>query len=111
MPYREKAKLPDEHEAVIETMNWIDKEAMWERAKIFVWLIVPVLTSLGFLGWAIYKCFTVPKVVSFCYITSTDKEAYYLYGNVDWHDDRRYGSYPVLDEALAAAKKLGCEVK
>lgn len=111
MSYREKASIPDERKAVVETMTYYDKEAMWERAKIFVFLIVPVLGCLSFLAWLAYKNAITPRVVNFCYVSASDKEAYYLYGNVDWHDDRRYGSYPALDDALAAAKKLGCEVK
>lgn len=110
MSYREKARLPDEHEAVIETMTYYDKEAMWERAKIFVWLIVPVLGSMLFGAWCFYKHLTAPNTVSFCYIRA-NQDLYHLQGSVEWHEDRYYGAYPSLDDALTASYKLTCEVK
>lgn len=68
---------------------------------------VGVLGLVCMLGYAIFCAVAAPDRVNHCY-TFPDEKNVLLYGQVDWHDDRKLGDFETFDQAVEGAHKIGC---
>lgn len=98
-------------------INWTwYKEMDWYRffnnLRTYTFYLFTLILASGLIGfgaYSFYKSITVPNKVDFCYVAkSGDYNTWNLKGNIEWGEDRNFGTFSTAAGAADYADEINC---